>query len=322
MKLCVFFMVAVVGSVSAAETLNQWLAGQVQRDEQLLVDALAQNDGSSIDLLKDSRTYVPFFLEEPKGAKFTSLAQKEAFEALMQDGGQSFLAGGYVYRLKFKTAAPLYAMSAGEWNGSSWRSIALGKDILIEPSNAWEASNGEYLYATLVAGTLPRLISYDQSGEVAHQETFDATAADFEQRLKSAIAPYASSRKPDLEMISLAEYLKQPDAPWRAVDATGQFNLRNQHQRPDEQERLKQAGHLTRSAAVSGLSTNTSTTTQPAPTPKPPPAVQPPTPKKAPSSSPAMPPNEEPTTSTPWRIIIIVITAACGLLWLWFKRRS
>ncbi|OYW70443.1 MAG: hypothetical protein B7Z37_30715 [Verrucomicrobia bacterium 12-59-8] len=46
-----------VGSASA-ETLNQWLTEQVQRDEQLLVDALAQTGGHSLELLKDCRSFV------------------------------------------------------------------------------------------------------------------------------------------------------------------------------------------------------------------------------------------------------------------------
>ena len=204
MKLCIFFMIAMVGS-AAAETLNQWLAGQVQRDEQLLVDAIAQTGGHSLDLLKDSKTYVPFFHEAPKAATFASAEQKAGFDALMRASGDDFFAGGYVYRLKFKTAPPLYAVSAGEWSGRSWHSIALGKDVQIEPGNVWERPNGDYLYTTLIPGVRPQLISYNQSGEVAVQDAFNATAADFEQRLQAAIAVYKDSGKPVLEMICLVE---------------------------------------------------------------------------------------------------------------------
>jgi hypothetical protein len=44
----------------------------------------------------------------------------------------------------------------------------------------------------------------------------------------------------------------------------------------------------------------------------------------APEAKPTTPPtpNEEPTTSTPWSIIVVLIVAACGLLWLLLKRRS
>lgn len=322
MKLCIFFMAAMMGS-AAAETLNQWLAEQVQRDEQLLVDALAQTGGHSLDMLKDAKTYVPIFLEAPKGVAFASAEQKEAFEAWVKESRQVFLSGGYVYRLKFKAAPPLYAMSAGEWDGNAWHSIALDKDVTVEPGNVWASSNGDYLYATLLAGVRPRLIIYDQSGEIAQQESFDTSAIDFEQRLQAVIVAHSSSSKPVLEMIPLAEYLKQPDALWRAVDTSGQFNLRNQHQRADEQERLKLVGHLTRSAAVSALITDTATTQQTTPTPKQSAIVQPSGLKKAPDAKPTVStPSEEPTSSTPWSTIAVLIVVAIGLLWFLLKKAS
>lgn len=52
-------------------------------------------------------------------------------------------------------------------------------------------------------------------------------------------------------------------------------------------------------------------------------AVQPPTPKKAPEAKPTTPTrSEEPASSAPWSIIVVLIVAAMGLLWLVFKRRS
>jgi hypothetical protein len=320
MKLCIFLMAAMMGNATA-ETLNQWLADQVRQDEQLLVDALTQTGGHSLDMLKEAKTFVPFFLEAPRGVTFASAQQKEAFEAWMKESSQGFLAGGYVYRLKFKTAPPLYAVSAGEWSGNTWHSIANGKDVQIEPGNIWESSNSDRLYTTLLAGARPKLISYNQDGKVAHQETFDASALDLDKRLQAAVAPYASSGKPALEMISLVEYLKQPNAEWRAVDTTRQFNLRNQHQRADEQERLRQVGQLTRGEAVSGLSTNAATTTQATPSP-PPPMVQPPAPKKSPEAKPAPTSSEQSTSKTPWSIIVVLIVAAIGLLWLLVKKRK
>ncbi len=57
--------------------------------------------------------------------------------------------------------------------------------------------------------------------------------------------------------------------------------------------------------------------------PKPSPAVQQPAPKKALEVKPTTAtPSEEPTSSTPWSIIVVLIVAACGLLWLALKRRS
>lgn len=59
---------------------------------------------------------------------------------------------------------------------------------------------------------------------------------------------------------------------------------------------------------------------QPAPTPL---AVQQTTPKKASEAKPSVtPPSEEPASSTPWSIIVVLIVAACGLLWLLLKQRK
>ncbi|MFM2166860.1 MAG: hypothetical protein RIS79_1231 [Verrucomicrobiota bacterium] len=44
--------------------------------------------------------------------------------------------------------------------------------------------------------------------------------------------------------------------------------------------------------------------------------------KKAPEAKPASTPSEEPTSSTPWSVIVILIVAATGLLWLLLKGRK
>lgn len=54
--------------------------------------------------------------------------------------------------------------------------------------------------------------------------------------------------------------------------------------------------------------------------PPPVPVVQPPTPK--PSEAKPVAASEEPASSTPWSIIVVLIVAALGLLWLLLKRRS
>ncbi len=53
-----------------------------------------------------------------------------------------------------------------------------------------------------------------------------------------------------------------------------------------------------------------------------PPTVQPPAPKKAPEAKPTSTTSEEPASTTPWAIIVVLIVAALGLLWLLLKRRS
>lgn len=58
------------------------------------------------------------------------------------------------------------------------------------------------------------------------------------------------------------------------------------------------------------------------PTPQPPPVVRPPTPE-APEAKPTpTTPSVETASSTPWSIIVVLIVAALGLLWLLLKRRS
>jgi len=51
--------------------------------------------------------------------------------------------------------------------------------------------------------------------------------------------------------------------------------------------------------------------------------LQPPTPtKKAPKTKSEPTPSEEPISSTPWSIIVVLIVAATGLLWLVLKKRN
>ena len=52
-----------------------------------------------------------------------------------------------------------------------------------------------------------------------------------------------------------------------------------------------------------------------------PPIVQQPT-SKAPEAKPATTPREEPTPSAPWSVIVVLIVAAIGLLWLLMKNRK
>lgn len=50
--------------------------------------------------------------------------------------------------------------------------------------------------------------------------------------------------------------------------------------------------------------------------------VLPPLNRKAPSTAPTATPSEEPASSTPWSIIVVLIVAATGLLWLLVKKRK
>jgi hypothetical protein len=52
------------------------------------------------------------------------------------------------------------------------------------------------------------------------------------------------------------------------------------------------------------------------------PSIQYPAPKKATEAKPAPAPSEGPTSSTPWSVIVVLIVAATGLLWLLLKGRK
>lgn len=122
MKIILLFCI-IVGALRSetisAEVLDGWLLAQVQKDEQLLSDAISQTNGASLELLKYARTYVPFFLEPPTNSNFESVEQKTEFNSwIAKSKGEGFLPGGYIYRLRFADAPPLYATSAGGGAGN------------------------------------------------------------------------------------------------------------------------------------------------------------------------------------------------------------
>lgn len=315
-------VMALCGRSLYAEPLNDWILVQVQKDEQLLADALSQTDGHSLELLRDSRTYIPFFLEAPGNHASDLTEYKPLFDAWGNDNGQSFLPGGYIYRLRFADAPPLYATSAGNWDGTTWRSLSLGKDIVVEPIRVWNGSGNDYLFATMLAGVRPKIVVYDQHGEVKREEAFDVNDADFEQRVAAAEQTYAGKGSPILEMLSLAEYLENPDDSWREVDLSEQFNLRNQQQRGAERERLKPGLHLTRNAAIEALQSKSSPQEpqRPHASSEPMPAPKAPEPIKSPQAT--QTPVEESPSSTRWPVVAVVIVAVLGLLWVLFKKRK
>lgn len=323
MKNFILFCITVMiihGRPLHAESLDDWILAQVQNDEQLLSNAFSQTDGHSIDLLKYSRTYVPFFLEPPANYAFDSVS-KAAFDAwFAEENRKGILPGGYIYRLRFDGASPLYAASAGNWEVETWYSIDLNKDLIVESASVWSGSGADYLYATMLTGVPPRLVVYDRQGEVKSEEVFDVNAADLEQRLKAAKQAYAEKGAPILEMLSLAEYLENPDASWREVDLSGRFNLRNQQQRDTERERLKSGLHLTRSAAIEALRSKLSS--QEVQRPDASSESVPQAPGPIPSSQAEPTPLEEPLSSTRWLVAAVGVFTALGLLWVFLKKRK
>ncbi len=321
MKLCTLLITALLAASASAETLDEWLAEQVRKEERLLADSISQVGGHSLALLKDARTYVPFFLEVPQSTKLPSADQKTDFDTWTENSRSGFLPGGYIYRLSFNAAPPLYATSAGNWSGRVWHSLDLGKDLLIEERSVWSGANGDYLYATLLAGAKPRFLAYDQQGEIQKQEFFDASAGDFDQRLEATLKPYSLNNKPILEMISLAEYLNNRDAPWRPVDTSGQFNLRNQQQRPNEQERLRQSGQLTRTTTLELLQPTQESTPSPSPPATPAPMTPAPSAMLTPLAS-STAKETKPSRSFPVMPLATVGVVIAGIVLYLLRRKS
>lgn len=323
MRSLIVFIISLIGFcryVCSSEEISVWLLGEVKRDEQLLADALSKTDGHSLELLKESPSYVPFFLEAPGSHVFAANEYKPFFDTWENGNGQIFLSGGYIYRLRFSDAPPLYATSAGYWGGSEWYSVDFGKDFVVEPSSVWNGSGDDYLFATSVAGVPPKIIVYDKHGEVKREEVFDMNGADLEERVAAGEQAFSEKGSPILEMISLAEYLKTPDGSWRKVDLSGQFNLRNQQQRDAERERMKPGVNLTRNEAIKALQSKLS-----------PPAGQR---GHALSESLPGPPESEkpgernPARSTPARVspsatlwpAVAAVVSVLGLLWVALKK--
>lgn len=87
---------------------------------------------------------------------------------------------------------------------------------------------------------------FDRNGEVKEDHRFDLSDPDLASKIKDAENQYSSEGEPALEMISLAEYLREDDPSWRNVEITSAFNFRNQHERPEEIERIAEIKKLTR----------------------------------------------------------------------------
>jgi hypothetical protein len=130
--------------------------------------------------------------------------------------------------------------------------------------------------------------------------------------------------KPKLEAMLLADYLTNPNASWQVVPEW-QSNSNDYFQRPEDVARINGLSSFTPQVAISLLGAAQSVG-QPAPSSALPKLQQVQTPKASSSSEPkppeAKPTSSDATSSTPWGIIVVLIVAATGLLWLLLKRRS
>ena len=139
------------------------------------------------------------------------------------------------------------------------------------------------------------------------------------------LRPSDLGQLPKLQAILMADYLTKPEAKWADV-TEWKLDANNSFFRVEDKERAAKNTAFTPEVALSKLgvvkSSSASSSDQTTGN-QPPPVVKPEAPKKAPESRPAAPsPSEEPASSTPWSIIVVLIVAAIGLLWLLLKGRK
>ncbi|MFC7337451.1 hypothetical protein ACFQY0_09715 [Haloferula chungangensis] len=237
-----------------AEPLDKWLLEKIEADEELLRAAVLRENGRDIRLLESSTTYVPFFVEPPDFGSEPQNYDGSSMTAFFNQQDASLLAGGYLYRIAFGNGSALYALSGGDWDGKAWFSPNLGKELEINPLKVWAGSGGaDFAYATILSGVPPRLVLFDGNGEVKEERRFDLSDPDLASKIQEAENQYSSAGEPALEMVSLAEYLRENAPSWRSVEVTSAFNLRNQHKRPEEIERIEEIEKLTRNEAEGEL---------------------------------------------------------------------
>lgn len=90
---------------------------------------------------------------------------------------------------------------------------------------------------------------------------------------------------------------------------------------PDQRQRCERLIAVLKGETLATLNAGANQPPESTPTLKPLPAMPLPAPKKAPESRSTLTPTEEPAASTPWSIIVVLIVAATGLLWLLLKGR-
>lgn len=147
----------------------------------------------------------------------------------------------------------LYSLSGGGWN-NQWFDPSLGRELEVEPLKVWAGSEADdFLYATILSGIPPRLVVFDLNGEATEERRFDLADPDVASTIEEVANQYSRSGEATLEMVSLAEYLREDDPSWRKVEITSAFNFRNQHKRPKESQRIEEVAKLTRAEAKGEL---------------------------------------------------------------------
>lgn len=240
--------------IVGANTLDAWILERISQDERILRDATLRQNGRDLNLLKPATTYTPFFLETPSFDVSVPEKGLDALSGYLNSHTESFLSGGYIYRIRFAGGESLYALSSGDWDGANWLSPPLKKEIRINPFKVWKGDNDDpYIYASILAEVPPKLVTYNSKGDYELERSFDVSDPNLAAEIARAEEIYASNDQPSIELISLAEYLISSDPTWRDFHHGGRFNFRNQHDRPEEAQHVNIASDFKRATAVTLL---------------------------------------------------------------------
>jgi hypothetical protein len=220
----------------------------------------------------------------------------------------------------------------------TWTVFDVAKDGTLRPyrttlqhSSAWPIVEGDKMHLVYV---LPpdkeRMRESDEKPYPVSRFTFvfpeiKETLTYVSEAEATKFRPSDLGQLPKLQAILLADYLTKPEAKW--ADVT-EWNLdaNDSFFRVEDKERAAKNTAFTPEVALSKLGvvqSSSASSSEQTTGNQPPPVVKPEAPKKAPESRPAAPtPSEEPASSTPWSIIVVLIVAAIGLLWLLLKGRK
>ena len=256
---------------------------------------------------------------------------------------QQSVSGGYVLRFAFDVdgdgAAERFLASSFnadklvcEWTvyaGASGK--LLGKGTSMRPDGFWWNPTTREMLDYVRFGAEGGSAIFSQFGTNGLTTRNEPAALDeVSSGLGSKEAPRQGFQriKPDVTISLLADVVADADSGWRPLildDAGHNYSLPNGRLLlTEDAPRVESLRSFTPKTAFAALqksepqsekssnkppTTSTLPVVKPSPTPKPPEAK----PKAV---------NEEPTTSTPWSIIVVLIVAATGLLWLLVKKRK
>lgn len=149
-------------------------------------------------------------------------------------------------------------------------------------------------------------------------------SGDVKETIEKAVVPGVLK----IEKIPLIMYLRSPQMKWRPISEHG---MAAQSLDPEDAPLLASTSNVGWNEALKlldalpKLSSNAPINplkSEPRSMANPSPLVQPHAPQKPVESKSTQTPSEEPASSTPWSIIVVLIVAATGLLWLLVKSRK